>query len=108
MIVLRLIPVILSVERIEQPSRRHWTARTAASNSVRMVPRGEAGWASQKVELQEVQRQRWIRRLPKYPNFLAVPCSHLRQVMAFLRLIYAEKSRKLSLGLECGLPRVLD
>jgi hypothetical protein len=80
MIVLRLMPVSLSVERI------------AASNSVRMVPRCDTGWGSQKVDLQEVQRQRWTRRLLKYPNFLAVPCSHLWQVMAFLRLISAGKS----------------
>ncbi len=44
-----------------------------------MVSRVSFVCGSQNVELQELQRQRWIRRLPKYPNRLQVWCWHLRQ-----------------------------
>jgi len=46
-----------------------------------MVARVNLVWASQKVDLQEVQRQRWIRRLPKYPKRLHVVWLQRVQVM---------------------------
>jgi hypothetical protein len=108
MMVFRLSPVSRSVERIEQPSSKHWIARAATSGFASIVSRVNLSWGSQNVDWQEVQRQRWIRRLPKYPNFLQEWCWHLMQVMAFLRLISAGKSHILTLGLECGLTRALD
>ena len=58
MIVLRFRPVSRSVLRIEQPSRRHWIERSPASGLLVMVARVNLVCGSQKVELQDWQRQR--------------------------------------------------
>jgi hypothetical protein len=46
-----------------------------------MVSRVSFVWASQNVDLQEVQRHRWIWRLPKYPKRLHVVWLQRVQVM---------------------------
>jgi hypothetical protein len=66
--VFRLRPVSRFVERIEQPSKRHRIARSAALGRESMVSRVSFVWGSQNVELQEEERQRLVSRLPKYPN----------------------------------------
>jgi hypothetical protein len=43
---------------MEQPSSKHWIARSPASGLLVMVARVSFAWDSQNVELQELQRQR--------------------------------------------------
>ena len=53
-----------------------------------------------------MQRQRWIRRLPKYPNRLQASCLQRLQVTSALTFSWGRPM--IALRRHCGLPRVLN